>query len=134
MRIITLEYHDVLPEPEFAASGFSGAGADSYKLSDYGPERRRHERRRVRYRAEARRMDNTLDVMRMPKFALTVLDISEGGIRATSRVPVADGERLAIYLPLESGMPERIYGKVIRCAARRDGWGLAIQFDHIPAA
>lgn len=107
---------------------------DSYKLSDYGPERRRFERKRVRYRAEARRLDNTLDVMRMPRFALTVLDISEGGIRATSRSPVVEGERLAIFLPLDAGMPERIYGKVIRCAPRRDGWSLAIEFDHVPAA
>lgn len=107
---------------------------DSYKLSDYGPDRRRFERHRVRYRAEARRIDNTLEAIRMPKFALTVLDISEGGIRATSRVPIVDGERLAIFLPPEAGMPERIFGKVIRCSARRDGWGLAIEFDHVPAA
>jgi hypothetical protein len=120
------------------ATGLVGAVVesypDSYKLSDYGPERRRHERNRVRYRAEARRMDNTLEAIRTPKFALTVLDISEGGIRATSRMPVVDGERLAIFLPPEAGMPERIFGKVIRCSPRRDGWGLAIKFDYIPAA
>lgn len=107
---------------------------DSYKISDYGPERRVHERHRVRYRAVAQRMDNTLEAVRAPKFSLTVLDISEGGIRATSRTPIIDGERLAIFLPPEAGMPERIFGKVVRCSARRDGWGLAIKFDYIPAA
>lgn len=107
---------------------------DSYKMSDYGPERRRHERSRVRYRAEARRMDNTLEAIRAPKFALTILDISEGGIRATSRLPVVDGERLAIFLPPDAGMPERIFGKVIRCSPRRDGWALAVEFDYVPAA
>lgn len=106
----------------------------SFKLDDYRPERRRHDRTRVRYRADARRMDNTLDAIRAPKFALTVLDISEGGIRATSRSPVSDGERLAILLPPEAGMPSRIFGKVIRCAPRRDGWSLAIKFDYVPAA
>lgn len=106
----------------------------TFKLSDYGPERRRHERNRVRLRAEARRLDNTLAAQRMPKFGITVLDISEGGIAATSRVPVADGERLAIQLPAESGIGRRVFGKVIRCSARKDGWHLAIRFDYIPAA
>ena len=109
-------------------------GVTSFKISDYQPERRRHERRRVRLRAEARRMDNTLAAQRSPKFALTVLDISEGGIQATSRMPIVDGERLAIFLPPESMLPARIFGKVIRCSPRRDGWTLAIKFDYIPAA
>jgi hypothetical protein len=109
-------------------------GATSFKISDYQPERRQHERRRVRMRAEARRMDNTLAAQRSPKFALVVLDVSEGGIRATSRMPIVDGERLAIFLPPESAMPECIFGKVIRCTPRRDGWGLAIKFDYVPAA
>ena len=109
-------------------------GVTSFKISDYQPERRRHERRRVRLRAEARRMDNTLVAQRSPKFALTVLDISEGGIQATSRMPIVDGERLAISLPPESMLPQRIFGKVVRCSARRDGWTLAIKFDYVPAA
>jgi peptidoglycan/xylan/chitin deacetylase (PgdA/CDA1 family) len=32
-RIIALEYHDVVSAGDFAASGFSGPGADSYKLT-----------------------------------------------------------------------------------------------------
>ena len=32
-RIIALEYHDVVPGVEFSSSGFSGPGADSYKLT-----------------------------------------------------------------------------------------------------
>ena len=32
-RIIALEYHDVVPETDFSSSGFSGPGADSYKLT-----------------------------------------------------------------------------------------------------
>lgn len=106
----------------------------SFKMSDYQPERRRHERRRVKLSAEARRMDNTLEAQRSPMFALTVLDVSEGGIRATTKQPVIEGERLAIFLPPDAELPERIFGKVIRCSARKDGWMLAIQFDYVPAA
>ena len=32
-RIIALEYHDVVPDGDFASSGFAGPGADSYKLT-----------------------------------------------------------------------------------------------------
>jgi peptidoglycan/xylan/chitin deacetylase (PgdA/CDA1 family) len=31
--VIALEYHDVVPSGEFASSGFTGPGADSYKLT-----------------------------------------------------------------------------------------------------
>ena len=74
---------------------------DSYKMEDYAPERRRHRRRPVRFRAEAKRLDHTLAAHRAPRFPLTVLDISVGGIRATSRMPVVDGERLQIMLSQE---------------------------------
>lgn len=106
----------------------------TYKISDYAPERRTHERRRVRMRAEARRLDNTLCAQRAPKFAITVLDLSDGGIAATTRQPVEDGERLIILLPPEAGTMRRIFGRVIRCSARKDGWHLAIRFDYVPAA
>lgn len=106
----------------------------TFKISDYGPERRQHKRTRTRMRAEARRLDNTLAAQRAPKFALTVLDVSEGGIAATSRQPVQDGERLLIVMPPEAGVTRRVFGRVIRCSARKDGWHLAIQFDFIPAA
>jgi peptidoglycan/xylan/chitin deacetylase (PgdA/CDA1 family) len=33
MRVIVLEYHDVVPDGDFSSSGFSGPGADSYKLT-----------------------------------------------------------------------------------------------------
>ena len=33
MRAITLEYHDVLNTPDFGASGFGGAAANSYKMT-----------------------------------------------------------------------------------------------------
>lgn len=113
---------------------FPAQDVTSFKMSDYAPERRRHERRRVRLRAEARRMDNTVAAQRAPKFAIVLLDVSEGGIRATSRVPVVDGERLLIMLPPDARLPQRIFGKVIRCSPRRDGYGLAIKFDYVPAA
>ncbi|MFL5620523.1 MAG: polysaccharide deacetylase family protein [Gemmatimonadaceae bacterium] len=32
-RVIALEYHDVVPVGDFSSSGFSGPGADSYKLT-----------------------------------------------------------------------------------------------------
>lgn len=106
----------------------------TFKISDYGPERRRHRRNRVRLRAEARRLDNTIHAQRDPRFSVMVLDISEGGIAATSRVPVEAGERLSLHLPPEAGSMTRVFGKVIRCSARKDGWYLAIRFDYVPAA
>jgi peptidoglycan/xylan/chitin deacetylase (PgdA/CDA1 family) len=33
MRALSLEYHDVVPDGDFGASGFRGAGPDSYKLT-----------------------------------------------------------------------------------------------------
>ncbi len=110
------------------------AAGKTFKITDYEPERRQHRRNRVRLRAEARRLDNTLSAQRAPKFTLTVLDISEGGIAATSRQPVEDGERLVITLPPDAGIARRIFGRVVRCKARRDGWSLAIRFDFVPAA
>lgn len=106
----------------------------TFKISDYEPERRAHKRTRVRVRAEAHRLDNTLPAQRAPRFSLNVLDISEGGIAATSRQPVQDGERLLIVMPPEAGVTRRVFGRVIRCSARRNGWHLAIQFDFVPAA
>jgi hypothetical protein len=106
----------------------------TFKIEDYQPERRRHSRTRVRLLAEARRLDNTLSAQRTPKFGLTILDFSDGGIAAISRQPVQDGERLVICMPPEAGTPKRIFGQVVRCSARRDGWDLAIRFDYVPAA
>lgn len=110
------------------------AAEKTFKIEDYQPERRRHLRMRVRLLAEARRLDNTLNAQRMPKFGLTILDLSNGGISAISRQPVQEGERLLIHLPPEAGSPKRVFGRVVRCAARRDGWDLAIRFDLCPAA
>lgn len=107
---------------------------DSYRMVDF-VERRRHERRDLRIRAEARRLDNTIHVHRNPKLALTITDISEGGLNATSRSPVEDGERLVVILPPEAGLAmRRIVGSVVRCSAMRDGWQLAMKFDLTPAA
>jgi peptidoglycan/xylan/chitin deacetylase (PgdA/CDA1 family) len=40
VQVISIMYHDVVPPGDFAASGFAGPGADSYKLDQ--PEFRRH--------------------------------------------------------------------------------------------
>jgi hypothetical protein len=110
------------------------AAEKTFKIEDYQPDRRRHARNRVRFTAEARRLDNTLSAQRTPKFGLTVLDLSEGGISAFSRQPVQDGERLLIHMPPSAGTAKRVFGRVIRCTARRDGWFLAMRFDYVPAA
>ena len=107
---------------------------DSYRIVDF-IERRRHERHDLRIRAEARRLDNTIQVHRSPRLTLTITDISEGGLNATSRSPVEDGEHLVVILPPEAGLGVRkIVGSVIRCRANRDGWQLAMKFDLTPAA
>ena len=119
---------------QLANSAISDALPQSFLLSDYLPERRRHARRTLRLPATARRLDNTLPAQREPHLPLTILDVAEGGLAATSRSPVFAGERLSIAMPPESGLPRLIFGRVSRCDARRDGWFLAIQFDAIPAA
>lgn len=120
MHLATTPTFDTLPE--------------SFRMSDYRPERRRHARRTLRIESTARRLDNTLAARREPILPLMILDVSEGGIAATSRSPVVEGERLSVAMPIESALPSRIFGRVSRCDARRDGWFLAIQFDTIPAA
>ena len=107
---------------------------ESFRMSDYRPERRRHTRRSMRLTTTACRLDNTLAARREPSLTLTILNVAEGGIAATSRSPVVAGERLSVNVPPEAGLPERIFGRVSRCDARRDGWFLAIEFDTIPAA
>lgn len=120
MQLANTAYNETLPQ--------------SFRMSDYLPERRRHARRALRLAGSARRLDNTLHAQREPHLPLTIIDVSEGGIAATSRSPVVAGERLAVTMPPESGLPSRIFGRVSRCDARRDGWFLAIAFDAIPAA
>ena len=122
-----VSYHD-------AATADQGDVAESFRIADYLPERRRHKRRRLNVIGNACRTDNTLAARRTPCFPLKVIDLSEGGIAARSRVPVEAGERLSVTLPPEAGLPRVIFGRVSRCDARRDGWFLAIAFDSIPAA
>ena len=106
----------------------------SYRMADYRPERRRHRRRRLNLTAAANRLDNTLLAQRQPRFVMTVIDVSEGGVFATSAMPVGEGERLSVEMPPESKLPRLIFGRVSRCEAGRQGWSLAIAFDAIPAA
>jgi len=114
----------------------SMVGPDSYRMEDYAPERRRQPRLRLRLRAEARRLDNTLLAHRAPRLSLTINDVSNGGLSALSRSPVEVGERLAVAFPPGSGAPlsGRVLGKVIRCRATAQGWRLAMRFDLTPAA
>lgn len=119
---------------EHTVDAAADAMPQSFLMSDYRPERRRHARRLVRVDAEARRLDNTLAAQRSPRLPMAILDVSEGGISAMSKSPVLDGERLAVLLPPGTGLPTRIFGKVVRCQPRGDRWFLAIRFDAIPAA
>jgi hypothetical protein len=119
---------------DYTSPAAAAEGPQSFLMSDYRPERRRHARRRLRVDAEARRLDNTLAAQRSPRMTLSILDVSEGGISAMSKSPVLAGERLAVLMPPGSGLPSRIFGKVVRCEPRADRWFLAIRFDSIPAA
>jgi hypothetical protein len=104
------------------------------RLQDY-VERRRHARHRARLRAEARRLDNTLLAKRSPRLALTVGDISEGGLSAVTRSPVEVGERLAVlFSPDQPARIGRTLGRVIRCEPVANGWRIAMRFDPMQAA
>lgn len=123
-----------MPLAHSAAADFADAMPQSFRISDYRPERRRHGRRKVNATAEARRLDNTLAACREPRVRITILDVSEGGIAAMSRSPVVTGERLLVIPPPQARLPLQVFGVVVRCDARRDGWFLAIRFDSINAA
>jgi hypothetical protein len=87
-------------------------------------ERRRHPRRAVRLRTEARRLDDTELAKRHPRVGLTLQNLSEGGLAAITRSAVAVGERLAVQFN-----HARVVGRVIRCASDAMGYRLAIRFE-----
>ncbi|MFT3785763.1 MAG: PilZ domain-containing protein [Tepidisphaeraceae bacterium] len=117
--------------------------ATSFRIDEYHlvggmlehDERRRHPRRFARLRAEARRLDNSVLAKRSPRLGLTILNVSEGGLAATTRSPVEEGERLAIFFPPDQPAPAgRVVGRVIRCKPCPQGWSLAMKFDLTFAA
>lgn len=87
-------------------------------------ERRRHPRRTVRLRTEARRLDNTELAKRHPRVGLTLQNLSEGGLAAITRSAVAVGERLAVQFDRT-----RVVGRVIRCVSDALGYRVAMKFE-----
>jgi hypothetical protein len=87
-------------------------------------ERRRHPRRPVRLRAEARRLDNSELAKRHPRVGLTLQNLSEGGLAAITRNAVAVGERLAVQFD-----HARVVGRVIRCVSDALGYRVAMKFE-----
>jgi hypothetical protein len=93
-------------------------------------ERRKHVRRAVRIRAEARRLDQTELAKRMPRVGLGIANLSEGGLAAVSRCPIGLGERLSIQLPDSFlGGARKVVGTIVRCDLRDRAWHIGLRFD-----
>jgi hypothetical protein len=97
--------------------------------------RLRPNRREAEERIEARRLDHTLPARRQPRLSLTLHRTMDGGLSATSSVPLCSGERLSLFMPAHPACRQwGALGHVVRCEPARDGYRIAIAFDSLPAA
>ena len=98
-------------------------------------ERRMFPRKEIQARVESRRVDHSLSAMQRPQLALSLRDLSLGGLSAISETPLDAGERLTVYFPPQNGRGGwDAYGRVIRCAPSAMGYRVAVEFDALPAA
>ena len=106
-----------------------------FDTQETGSERRMFPRREVHAHVEAKRVDHTIAAHRDPHLALSLRDLSLGGLSAISQTPVAPGERVAVFFPPQ-GMRRGwdAFGRVLRCNASALGYRIAVEFDPIPAA
>jgi hypothetical protein len=92
-------------------------------------------RKEVHSRVEGRRLDHSIPARQMPHLALSLRDLSMGGLSAISQTPVQKGERIAVFFP-----PQGIQrgwdacGRVIRCEEAVVGYRIAVEFEALPMA
>ena len=105
-----------------------------------GAERRVFPRKEISARIEGKRMDHSLSALRQPHLALSLRDLSLGGLSAISPAPLERGERLMVSFPAQSlaggalrGAWDAV-GRVIRCETSSFGYRIAVEFESIPAA
>lgn len=100
-----------------------------------GAERRMFPRRAWRASVEGRRLDHSIPARQQPQLTLELRDLSVGGLSALTQLPLARGERVAVFFP-----PQGIQrswsacGQVVRCEPTALGYRVALQFDPLPAA
>ena len=97
-------------------------------------DRRNHPRRKVKLRAEAIRIANTIAAHRDPALTLAVSDLSEGGLAATVNMWVNQGETLALFFPSHLGQHVfDLNGRVVRCQPSKYGFDIGLQFNSLAA-
>ena len=103
--------------------------------AEAGAERRMFPRKECSACVEGHRLDHTILARQQPRLTLALRDLSLGGLSAITQMPLAKGERVAVFFPpqgIQRGWDA--YGTVIRCTPGAMGYRVALQFDPLPAA
>ena len=98
-------------------------------------ERRVFTRKEVQARVEGKRMDHSIPARQQPHVSLSLRDLSVGGLSGISDMPLAAGERIAVFFPpqgIQRGWDA--YGRVVRCSPCPQGYRIAVEFDPIAMA
>jgi PilZ domain-containing protein len=98
-------------------------------------DRRMFPRKVWRASVEARRLDHSIPARQQPQLTLDLRDLSVGGLSAITQLPLAKGERVAVFFPgqgIQRGW--NACGQVIRCEPTALGYRVALQFDPLPSA
>jgi hypothetical protein len=98
-------------------------------------DRRMFPRKVWRASIEGRRLDHSIPARQQPQLTLDLRDLSVGGLSALTQLPLAKGERLAVFFPAQ-GIQRgwNACGQVVRCEPTALGYRVALQFDPLPAA
>ena len=98
-------------------------------------ERRMFVRKEVMTHVEGRRIDHTIAARQQPQLALSLRDLSFGGLAALSDQPLEPGERVAVFFPPQGAKRGwDACGRVIRCDRAHLGYRIAVEFDPLPMA
>jgi len=98
-------------------------------------ERRVFPRMEIHARVEGQRVDHSLKAYRDPHLALSLRDLSVGGLSAISQTPLDAGERLTVFFPPQGASRGwDAFGRVLRCEPSGLGYRVAVEFDPLPAA
>ena len=98
-------------------------------------ERRTFTRKEIQVRVEGKRMDHSIPARQQPHVSLALRDLSVGGLSGVSDLPLAAGERIAVFFPPQGcNRGWDAYGRVIRCNPCHQGYQIAVEFDPIAMA
>ena len=113
---------------DYAAIAFIPPAADN-------ADRRMFPRKVWRASIEGRRLDHTIQARQQPQLTLDLRDLSVGGLSALTQLPLATGERMAVFFPPEGVQRGwNACGQVVRCEPTALGYRVALQFDPLPSA